>query len=67
MICNKGATSILSLLIAVAAVALMGLSPAHQAWQINTWSVQYTRHALSPAAKQSMIAEPPAGHARVAF
>ena len=61
---NKSVPSILFLLLAVAAVALMGMSPARQAWQINAWSVQYTHHALIPAAKQSMLADPPAGHAR---
>ena len=64
---NKSVPSILFLLLAVAAVALMGMSPARQAWQINAWSVQYTHHALIPAAKQSMLADPPAGHARAKF
>jgi len=35
-------------LLAVAMIALMGLSPARQAWLINAWSLQYTRHALIP-------------------
>ena len=54
-------------LLAVAAVALMAFSPARPAWQINAWSLQYARHALIPAAGQSMIADPPAGHARAKF
>ena len=65
--CNKGVSSALSLLMAVAAVALMGLSPARQAWRINAWSVQNTHYALSPAAKQTVLADPPAGHARAAL
>jgi tetratricopeptide (TPR) repeat protein len=64
MINNKKVTSVLSLFIAVAALILMSLSPAHQAWLINAWSVQYTRNAFSPKAKKSMLAVPPAGHAR---
>lgn len=67
MMCKKGATSVLSLLIAVAAVALMGLSPAPQALLINSWSLQYTRHAINPAAQQTVLADPPAGHARAVF
>ena len=55
------------LLLAVAAVALMGMSPARQAWQINAWSLQYAHHTLNPAAEQSMLADPPAGHARAKF
>lgn len=54
-------------LLAVVAVALMGLSPARQAWQINAWSLQYNRHALDPLAAQSTLTDPPAGHARAKF
>ena len=58
----------LSILLAVAAVALMGLSPARQAWLINAWSLQYAHHALNPAAQQSAaLPDPPAGHAHAAF
>ena len=64
---NKSVPSILFLLLAVAAVALMGMSPARQAWLINAWSLQYTHHTLSQAAEQSMLADPPAGHARAKF
>jgi len=67
MMPNKSVPSILFLLLAVAAVALMGMSPARQAWQINAWSLQYTRHAFSPAAEQSPLTDPPAGHARAKF
>ena len=68
MMPNKSVPSILFLLLAVAAVALMGMSPARQAWLINTWSLQYTHHhTLSQAAEQSMLADPPAGHARAKF
>ncbi len=68
MMCNKSITSALSLLMAVAAVVLMGLSPARQAWLINAWSLQYAHHyAPSPAAQQSMLTVPPAGHARAAL
>jgi len=38
----------LSLLLAVAGVALMGLFPARPAWLINAWSLQYAHHALNP-------------------
>ena len=40
----------LSLLLAVAAVALMGMGPARQAWLINAWSLQYARQAFDPLA-----------------
>jgi len=64
MMPNKSVPSILFLLLAVAAVALMGMSPARQAWQINAWSVQYARRMFNPLAAQSALTEPPAGHAR---
>ena len=67
MMSNKSVTSMLSLLMAVAAVALMGILPMRQAWQINTWSLQYARHALNPLAAQPTPTAPPAGHARAAF
>ena len=54
-------------LLAVVAAALMGLSSAQQVWLINAWSLQYTRQALNPAAKQSVPTDPPAGHARAAL
>jgi hypothetical protein len=54
-------------LLAVAGVALMGMLPARQAWQINAWSRRYTRQALNPAAKQPTLTDPPAGHARAKF
>ena len=44
---------LLSLLLAVAMIALMGFSPARQAWLINAWSLQYAHRAFSPAAKRS--------------
>jgi tetratricopeptide (TPR) repeat protein len=65
MMSNKSAVSMLSLLIAFSAVALLGMLPVHQAWLINAWSVQYTHHVLiSSTTKQSTLAAPPAGHAR---
>jgi len=66
MMANKSVPPILSLM-AVAMIALMGFSPARQAWLINAWSLQYTRHALNLAAKQSTLADSPAGHARAKF
>lgn len=54
-------------LLAVAGVALMGMSPVRQAWQINAWSLQYAHRAFSPAAEQSTLTDPPAGHARAVF
>ena len=57
----------LSLLLAVAMIALMGFSPARQAWLINAWSLQYAHHTLNPTAEQSVFAAPPAGHARAKF
>jgi len=50
-----------------AMMALMAFSPARQAWLINAWSLQYARHTLNPAMEQSMLADPPAGHARAKF
>ena len=67
MMFRKGVTSTLSLLMAVAAVVLMSPSLVRQAWLVNAWSVQYTRHAFVPAAKQSVLAIPPTGHARAVF
>jgi tetratricopeptide (TPR) repeat protein len=58
---------LLPLLIVFAAGALMSLSPACQAWLVNTWSVQYTHHVLRPEAKQSLLAVPSAGHARASL
>lgn len=66
MMSNKKFSLMLPMM-AVAGVALMGMLPARQAWLINAWSLQYTRQAFNPAAKQSTLANPPAGHARAAF
>jgi len=53
----------LSLLLAVAGVALLGFSPMWQAW-----SLQFVRHAFEPLAAQSAaLPDPPAGHARAAL
>lgn len=60
----KSVPSLLSLFLAVAMIALLGLSPARQAWLINAWSLQYAHHTFIPAAEQSVIADPPAGHVR---
>ncbi len=68
MMYNKTVTSALSLLMAVTAVALMGMSPVRQAWLINAWSLQYAHRAFSPAAEQSAaLPDPLAGHARSAL
>ena len=68
MMSNKSVPSALSLLMVVVVVALMGMSPARQAWQINAWSLQYTRHTFNPLAAQSAaLPGPPAGHARAKF
>ena len=68
MIFHKSLPSMLSLLLAVAAVALMGFSPACQVWLINAWSLQYAHHALNPPAAQfAALPNPPAGHARAKF
>ena len=66
MISHKSLPSMFSLL-SLAMMALMAFSPARQAWLINAWSLQYARHTLIPAAAQSVIADPPAGHARAKF
>ena len=68
MMFNKSVPSALSLLMVVAGVALMGMSPARQAWLINAWSLQFARHAFDPLAAQSAaLPDPPAGHARAKF
>ena len=68
MMSNKSVPSALSLLMVVVVVALMGMSPARQAWQINAWSLQFVRHAFEPLAAQSAaLPGPPAGHARAKF
>ena len=66
MIFHKSLPSMLSLL-ALAMIALMSFSPARPAWLINAWSLQYAHHTFLPAAEQSVIANPPAGHARAKF
>jgi putative inorganic carbon (hco3(-)) transporter len=55
------------LLMVVAAGALIGVKSARQVWQINAWSVQFTRHALNPAMELPLPGEPPAGHPRALF
>lgn len=64
---SKGVVSAMLSLVAVAVVVLMGILPARQAWLVNAWSLQYTRQALNPVVKQSILTSPPAGHARAAF
>ena len=65
MMSHKSVPSMLSLLMAVAGVALMGMGPARQAWLINAWSLQFVHHAFEPLAAQSAaLPDPPAGHAR---
>jgi len=54
MMPHKSVPSMLSLLLAVAAVALMGMGPARQAWLINAWSLQYARQALDPLAAHAV-------------
>jgi tetratricopeptide (TPR) repeat protein len=55
-------------LLAVVAVALLGLSSARQTWLINAWSLQFVRHAFGPlAAESAVLPDPPAGHARAKF
>lgn len=67
MMSHKSVPSLLFLL-AVAMIALMGFSPARQAWRINAWSLQYAQRAFSPPAEQSAaLPDPPAGHARAVF
>ena len=67
MISNKSVPSMLALM-AVVAVALLGLFSARPAWQINAWSLQFVRHAFEPLAAQSAaLPGPPAGHARAKF
>jgi tetratricopeptide (TPR) repeat protein/O-antigen ligase len=57
----------LFLLMVVAAGALIGVKSVRQVWQINAWSVQFTRHALNPAMELPLPGEPPAGHLRAVF
>ena len=65
---NKVTTSAVQyLLLAVASVTLMGLSTARQAWVINSWSVKYAHYTFNPIAMTSVLAVPPAGHARSAL
>lgn len=63
---NKSIHPTLSLLVAVVAVT-MGMLPARQTWLINAWSLQYTHHALNPAAEQVALTDPPSEHARAMF
>lgn len=57
----------LFLLIVFAAGALIGVKSVRHMWQINAWSVQFTRHALNPTLELPLPGEPPAGHPRAAF
>jgi len=52
MMFNKSVPSMLSLLLAVAGVALLGFSPMRQAWQINAWSLQSAHRMFIPATEQ---------------
>ena len=61
---NKSVILQLSLLMAIVVIALIGISPARQAWLINVWSLQYIHYVFSPEANQSMLLEPPPGHKR---
>jgi putative inorganic carbon (hco3(-)) transporter len=63
----RTAILLLFLLLGIAAGALIGLKSVRQVWQINAWSVQFTRHALNPAMALPLPGEPPAGHPRAVF
>jgi tetratricopeptide (TPR) repeat protein len=55
------------LLLALAGMLAIRWQAISQILSVNLWSVQYVQHAYRPTVKQSVLAAPPAGHARAAL